>query len=259
MGTVIVVANQKGGVGKTTTAVNLAASLAVAERRVLLVDLDPQANASTALGVERDGLRVHSYHVLIGEAAPGEAIRRTDLEYLDVLPAHPDLAGAEVELAGVEDRLLFLRGPMAEAAAERDIVLVDCPPSLGILTLNALVAADRVLIPLQSEFYAMEGMGNLMGTVARVKDAVNPGLDVLGIVLTMFDRRNTLSFRIREEVEAHFSGLVFETAIPRNVRLSESPSFGRPVLLYDAACRGAQAYLDLAAELLGRLEQEKDR
>ena len=249
---VLAIANQKGGVGKTTTAVNLAASLAAAERRVLLVDLDPQANATSAFGIDPEELTRHVYHGLIGETRPEELLLGTELAHLRVLPANKDLIGAELELIGERNREYRLRDLLAPVREQFDEILIDCPPSLGVLTVNALSAADAVLIPLQCEYYALEGLSNLMHTIGLVRRALNGALVMEGIVLTMFDRRNKLSHQVAEEARAYFPAEVFATEIPRNVRLSESPSFGKPVLLYDVTCKGSQAYLLLAQELLAR-------
>jgi chromosome partitioning protein len=248
---IVAIANQKGGVGKTTTAVNLAASLAAAEQRVLLVDLDPQGNASSAFGIDKARVVGHIYPVLLGGLPLAEAIHPTALPQLRVVPATTDLAGAEVELVTELGREGRLKEALA-GLADTDWVIIDCPPSLGLLTLNALNAADSVLIPLQCEFYALEGMSHLLGTLDLIKARLNPRLAIEGIVLTMFDRRNKLSFQVERDVTGYFGDLVFTTRIPRNVRLSESPSFGKPALLYDITAPGTTAYLELAAELLDR-------
>ena len=251
---VLAIVNQKGGVGKTTTAVNLAASLAAAERPVLLVDVDPQGNASSGLGITSPS--VHLYHVLSGVSTAVEALQPTALSHLHTIPAGADLAGAEIELVSVEAREGLLREALAPLLPHYDFVLIDCPPSLGLLTLNALVAADAVLVPLQCEYYALEGLARLLGTVERVRANYNPGLEREGIVLTMVDRRANLSQQVESDVREHFgselAGGVFATVIPRNVRLSEAPSHGKPILLYDIGSRGAVAYLQLAEELLRR-------
>jgi chromosome partitioning protein len=257
MGRVIAVANQKGGVGKTTTAVNLAASLAAAEKRVLLVDVDPQGNASSGLGhvrVEEAGPSV--YDLLVGQAPLEDVIRKTELPHLDLIPAGADLAGAEIELVPVANRELQLRPPLRRAAETYDYVLIDTPPSLGLLTLNALCAADAVLVPLQCEYYALEGLSALTRTIQLVGESLNRGLEIEGIVLCMVDSRQNLTEQVAGEVRGHFGAKVFGTTVPRNVRLSEAPSFGKPILLYDIASKGAKSYLDLARELLGRHGQD---
>ncbi len=250
MGKIIAVANQKGGVGKTTTAVNLAAALGDKGKRVLLVDTDPQGNTTSGVGVDRRDCRVSVYQVLIGGAKAKEALVKTEFKNLTLLPSHMDLAAAELELASLESREAILKNALASLRGEYDYLFIDCPPSLGLITTNALTAADTILIPIQCEYYALEGLSQLMNTVRRVKRQYNDLLDIEGVLLTMYDGRLNLTQQVVEEVKKYFPRKVFKTVIPRTVRLSEAPGFGQPVLYYDRSSRGAQAYGELAAEIL---------
>ena len=255
----VAVANQKGGVGKTTTAINLATALAAVGWKVLLIDMDPQGNASTGLGVNQAGRERSSYDVLIGNAAIVESVVSTRVPRLELLPATMDLSGAEVELVALEDRARRLERALEVVPAGRwDICLMDCPPSLGLLTVNGLVAARHLLVPLQCEFFALEGLSQLLQTVERIRVAFNPELQILGIALTMFDRRNKLSQQVADDVRACLGPAVFDTVIPRNVRLSEAPSHGLPALIYDLKCSGSEAYVHLARELMARLPRHAE-
>jgi chromosome partitioning protein len=250
MGRIITIANQKGGVGKTTTAINLAACLAAAEKKVLLVDSDPQGNASSGVGVRREGLRKTLYEFLIGDAELSEVEQPTALPGLTVIPATQDLVGAEIELADMPDREHFLSRRLQPLAPNFDYIIIDCPPSLQFLTINALTAGNSLLIPLQTEYYALEGLSHLLKTVRIIRRSYNPQLELMGILLTMFDVRNRLAHQVAEDVQGHFPGKVFQSVIPRNVRLSESPSHGQPIIIYDIRSSGAAAYLSLAKEIL---------
>jgi len=249
---IMAVANQKGGVGKTTTAVNLATALAACGKQVLIIDMDPQGNASTGLGIDRRERNQGSYEVLIDGVTIAQAVKPTLVPNMDIVPTSPDLAGAEIELIDLDRREFRLRDALSKAKLDYDFVLIDCPPSLTLLTLNAMVAADCVLVPLQCEFYALEGLSQLIKTVERVKKAFNPVLEIQGVVLTMYDRRSSLNEQVAADVRAFFGVKVYETAIPRNIRIAEAPSHGKPALLYDVRCAGSQAYIHLASEVLKR-------
>jgi len=249
---ILAVANQKGGVGKTTTSVNLAAGLAGTGRRVLLVDLDPQGNATMGSGIDKRALQRTVYHVLLGLGELATIRTRSERGQFDLLPANRELAGAEIELVELPNRESRLKAALARVDGDYDFIFIDCPPSLSLLTLNGLVAAQAVLIPMQCEYYALEGLSDLVGTIKRVRTHLNPALEIAGLLRTMYDPRNTLSLQVSQQLEAHFGDKVFRTLVPRNVRLAEAPSYGAPAVVWDAASKGAQAYLALTAEILAK-------
>lgn len=249
MGHTVAIVNQKGGVGKSTTAVNLGACLALLGKRILIVDVDPQGNATTGLGIDKRTVAQDSYALLLDEVDPSSTIVATEVENLWLIPATQNLAGAEIELVSALAREARLKRALAPLGGQYDYILIDCPPSLGLLTVNALVAAEQMIIPIQAEFYALEGLSQLTAIIRRIKEALNPSLEILGVLVTMYDGRTRLAVEVLDEVSRYFPEHVFKTQIPRNVRLSEAPSFGKPIVLFDVKSRGAQAYLDLAREV----------
>ena len=254
MGKIISLANQKGGVGKTTSAINLAASLAALEFKTLLVDADPQANATSGVGIDPKEVEVSIYECMVDEVDPKSAIVDTNIKYLDLLPSHIDLVGAEVEMVNIEDRENKMKYALAKLKDDYDFIIIDCSPSLGLITINALTASDSVIVPVQCEYFALEGLGKLLNTIKIIQTRLNTDLEIEGILLTMYDTRLNLANQVVEEVNMHFQSLVFETLIPRNIKLSESPSFGLPAITHDAESRGSISYLNLAKEILERNE-----
>jgi len=254
MAEIIALCNQKGGVGKTTTAINLSACLAAAEEKTLLIDLDPQGNSTTGIGFDKYSMEHGVYEILLSELEPQSLLIETEMPNLRLLPSNRSLVGAEIELVGIVSRETILKRRLESISGQFDYIIIDCPPSLGLLTINALSAADSVLIPVQCEYYAMEGLADLQRTIAFVRERINHQLKVRGIVLTMFDARNNLSYQVSNEIKDHFQSTVFQVTIPRNVRLSEAPSYGKPIILYDVNSKGALSYIDLAKEFLSRTE-----
>jgi chromosome partitioning protein len=252
MGKIIAIANQKGGVGKTTTAINLAASLAVLEKKTLLLDADPQANSSSGLGIDPKGVKLSIYECMVNGANIHDAIVQNELKYLHVLPSHIDLVGAEVEMVNIEQREERMREALKKIKDEYDFIIIDCSPSLGLITINSLTAADSIIIPVQCEYFALEGLGKLLNTIKIIQTRLNPQLEIEGILLTLYDSRTSLGNQVVEEVRTHFKNISFKTIIPRNVKLSESPSFGLPVIVHDAESKGSIAYLNLAHEILDK-------
>lgn len=252
MGKVIAVANQKGGVGKTTTAVNLSSSLAATEHSTLLIDIDPQANCTSGIGIDQNSIEASTYEILVGDVSVEDAVESTSMPFLDLVPSHINLVGAEIEMVDVVDRERILNEALERARRKYDFVVIDCPPSLGLLTLNALTAANAVLIPVQCEYFALEGLGQLLNTIKIVRQHLNPELEIEGVLMTMFDSRLRLAHQVQKEVRRYFGDRVFSTVIKRNVRVSEAPSFGQPVLLYDATSKGAKNYMSLAKEIIGK-------